>query len=134
MVGKLRDSRSWQLLIGTTLVLIVPLMLDLQGRMKLLRSMRSEESRLIQELAALRTEHESLQTRLELVVSEGFLDRWARVDLRLNKPGEVTVVPMHVAHPPTTTTPLEEGGSSPATTPDNSERWYRLFFSDSLSQ
>lgn len=134
MISRLRDSRSWQLLIGTTLVLIVPLMMDIQGRMELLRLMRNEESRLLQELATLNTEHERLQMRLELVVSEAFLDQWARVDLRLNRPGEVTIVPMHFEQPQQTTPALENASSPTETAPGISEQWHRLFFAESTTQ
>ena len=134
MISRLRDSRSWQLLIGTTLVLIVPLMMDIQGRTELLRRMRNEESRLVQELATLRTEHERLQARLELVVSEAFVEQWARVDLRLNRPGEVTIVPMHVEQPQQATPALEGADSPTETAPAISDQWHRLFFAQSTTQ
>ena len=133
MINRLRDSRSWQLLIGTTLVLIVPLMVDIQGRMEVLRRMREEEARLAQELTTMREEHENLEARLEFVLSEPFLEQWARVDLRLGRPGEVAIVPMYVEQSRQVTPTLKDIDSPTETTPAISEQWHRLFFVESTT-
>ncbi len=131
MIKKLRESRSWQLLLITALILLMPLIADVNGRISVIRRMRQEESRLEQELTQTQTEQEALQERLEFVTGDTYLEQWARVDARMTKPGQVTVIPL-AADPLAQSAPAQAVNLFPATPPSPSipEQWRRLFFGD----
>ncbi|MES0340665.1 MAG: hypothetical protein ABUK15_11535, partial [Anaerolineales bacterium] len=46
MMDKLRESRSWQLLFITTLILLVALMADVSGRLSVLYRVNQKEAQL----------------------------------------------------------------------------------------
>jgi len=130
MVDRLRNLRSWQLLVVTSLVVILPLMADLHGRLSLLRRMRQEEIRVTRELERLRSEQATLNAQLEFVSDEAYVERWARVELRMTRPGEVGLIPIYQQQPqqvPSTTAKNIVSGDS---YPVLSEQWRQLFFSD----
>lgn len=130
VIEKLHESRGWQLLLIAVLILILPLMVDINRRMSIIRRMRQEEARLEKELAEVQAEHEALQRQLEFVVTDAYLEQWARVDARMTQPGEVPIIPL-IIEPSEGTAPGLEG-SSPRTGTSTSipEQWHRLFFGD----
>lgn len=134
MIQKLHGSRSWQLLIATTLILIVPLMADIQGRVGVLRRMHTERRRLSHDLTVIHAEQDALKAQLEFVTSEAYLERAARVDLRITKPGEVALIPMYAYQKQQTAPTPEDAPSSADTAPSVSEQWHRLFFDESTSR
>jgi cell division protein FtsB len=129
MIQKLRESRGWQLLIIAGLILLMPLIVDINGRISVIRRMHQEQARLQQELADIQAEQEALQTQLDFVASDAYLEQWARVDARMTRPGEVAIIPAP-AHASEQTTPDLENDLFPATDPPPSipEQWRRLFF------
>ncbi|MGD9100838.1 MAG: septum formation initiator family protein [Anaerolineae bacterium] len=131
MIQKLRESRGWQLLIIAGLILLMPLIVDINGRISVIRRMHQEETRLKQELADIQAEQEALQTQLDFVASDAYLEQWARVDARMTRPGEVTIIPAPTNASEQTALGLENN-LFPATAPPPSipEQWRRLFFGD----
>ena len=130
---RIRDSRGWQLLIITALILIVPVLADINGRLGIMRRMRQEEARLSQELTEVQAEHEALQAELEAVTQEAYLEQWARVHARMSLPGEVTIIPFSPDQEGSAAPALESKVSSDDTSLAISEQWLHLFFDDATS-
>jgi len=130
-VDKLRNLRSWQLLVVTSLVVILPLMADLHGRLSLLRRMRQEEIRVTRELERLRAEQTTLKAQLEFVSDEAYVERWARVELRMTRAGEVGLIPIYVRQTPQAPSSAAEDIVAADSYPVFSEQWRQLFFSES---
>jgi cell division protein FtsB len=130
VIEKLRESRGWQILLIAVLILILPLMVDINRRMSVIRRMRQEEARLEKELAEMQAEHEALQAQLEFVATDAYLEQWARVEARMTQPGEVAIIPLMV-EPSEGAAPGSEGSSPHTDTPSSiSEQWHHLFFGD----
>jgi cell division protein FtsB len=130
VIEKLYESRGWQLLLIAVLILIVPLTVDINRRMGIIRRMRREEALFAQELTRVQTEHEALQTRLEYVKSDDYLEEWARVEARMMLPDEVAIIPL-LAESSNPIAPQHES-SPPAedTSLSIDEQWHRLFFDE----
>jgi cell division protein FtsB len=134
MIQKLRESRGWQLLIIAGLILLMPLIVDINGRISVIRRMHQEETRLKQELADIQTEQEALQTQLDFVASDAYLEQWARVDARMTRPGEVAIIPALTNASEQATPDLENNLFPPAAFPPSiPEQWRRLFFGDTTT-
>jgi cell division protein FtsB len=133
VIEKLYDSRGWQLLLIAALILVVPLTVDINRRMGVIRRMRQEEALFIQELANVQQEHEALQAELEFVRSDGYLEQWARVEARMTLPGEVAVIPL-LAESSDPLAPESENSPPPndAARPID-EQWHRLFFDEPVA-
>ncbi|MEE8389593.1 MAG: hypothetical protein V3S14_02200 [Anaerolineae bacterium] len=58
----------------------------------LARQMRVEEMRLERAVAAKQTYHDDLVAQLEYVKSDGYVEQWAREDVKMTRPGEVLVL------------------------------------------
>jgi cell division protein FtsB len=56
------------------------------------RQMRTEEIRLEQIVTARQAQYEELEARLDHVHSDEYVEKWAREDARMAKPGEVVVI------------------------------------------
>jgi cell division protein FtsB len=133
MIEGLRESRGWQLLLIAALILIVPLMVDINGRIGVIRRMRQEETRLEGELAEVQAEHAALQAELEFVASDAYLEQWARIDARMTQPGEVAIIPL-IAEPSAQMAPAPESSPSRTAPPLSiPEQWHRLFFDDAAA-
>ena len=63
-------------------------------QLALARQMREEQIRLEQAVAAEEACHKALVTRLQYVKSDEYVERWAREEAGMAKPGEVVVVPL----------------------------------------
>lgn len=121
------ERRFWlsgpQLII--VLVLLVGLFLtaDFNRRLALNRRIVADEEALRQEVATAQAYQAELLAQIEAVQSDAYVERWARYEAKMVKPGEVLVVPL--ALPPTpeaVPTPL------PTPTPAPWEAWWALFF------
>ena len=61
-------------------------------QLALARQMRAEEIRLEQAVAAEQLRHDELAAQLKYVKSDEYVERWARAEAKMAKPGEVVVV------------------------------------------
>jgi cell division protein FtsB len=125
---KLRDSRGWQLLIITSLILVVPLMADINGRIGVLRRMHQQQTQLNQELTQAQADREALKARLQFVIGAEYLEQWARIEARMTQPGEVAVIPLYAESTQSETSASTADPSPVDTSPSASEQWHRLFF------
>ncbi len=128
MIKKLRESRGWQLLLISALILLMPLIVDVNGRISVIRRMRQEETRLEQELVQVQAEQDALQEQLEFVAGDAYLEQWARVEARMTKPGQVAIIPLTAEQ--NTTPQADNFFSAVPSTPSIPEQWRRLFFGD----
>ena len=133
MIEKLQESKSWQLLLIATLILIVPLTVDINRRMSIIRRMQQEEVHLEQDLAEVQAEQEVLETRLEFVKSDNYVEQWARVEARMALPGEVAIVPMTAQSPESVASPAESDRPLNDTPLSVGEQWHRLFFDEAVA-
>jgi cell division protein FtsB len=130
MVDKLRESRSWQLLLIATLVLLIPLMADISHRMSVLHRMHQKRAQLTLQLAQARAENDELNAQLEFVAGDAFLEQWARVEARLARPGEVAAIPLFEDQTRRRFTALDDKPSSEGTPSSMPQQWRRLFFDE----
>ena len=132
MIEKLHESRGWQFLLIAALILVVPLIADVNRRMGDIRRMHQKETELEQELTAVQAEQEALQEQLEYVNSDAYVEEWARVEARMTLTDEVAIVP--VITEPTQQTGSAEGPSPPGDTSSSiSNEWRSLFFDDATA-
>lgn len=92
-----KPSRN-QLAIGFAVALALAIVGGLVwgfGRqLALARQMREEEVRLEQAVATEETRNKTLAARLKYVKSDEYVERWAREEAGMSKPGEVVIVPL----------------------------------------
>lgn len=125
-----RSPPEWRLwLSGPQLIIIVVLLVglfltaDFNRRLALNQSIVADEEALRQKVATAQAYQAELLAQIEAVQSDAYVERWARYEAKMVKPGEVLVVPL--ALPPTpeaVPTPL------PTPTPAPWEAWWVLFF------
>jgi cell division protein FtsB len=72
-------------------------------QISLAQQLRVEEKRLEQLVATEQARHEALTAQLTYVESDEYVERWARVEAKMARPGEVVVV-----------SPLEDNGLPPS--------------------
>ena len=75
------------------LLLSLPLLLNIVGRMQAEESMQTETIRMSQQLTADEIKLSGLRNALDYAKSDAFTERWARTWTRWGKEGEVVVVP-----------------------------------------
>lgn len=134
MIDKLHQSRGWQLLLIVALVLLIPLMADISGRMSTLHSMHQEKAQITHELEEATAEHEILLARLEYVNSDAYLERWARAEARMTLPGEVAFIPIFSEDVRPTFPALARRLSRPRPSTSIAEQWRRFFLEDAAPQ
>ena len=127
MIKKLSESRNWQLALIIGLVIIVPLTIDINGRIGIIRSMRQREASLQQELADAQQERAEIQAQLDALEEPAAVEEWARVEAHMTKPGEVAIIPIY-SNPAQPETPVEEETATSGASLSISEQWFRLFF------
>jgi cell division protein FtsB len=128
VIEKLRESKSWQFLLIAALILVVPLIVDINQRVSDIHRKRQELARLDGDLAEVKAEHEALQEELEFVNSDAYLEQWARTDARMSRPGEVIIIPLPAGSSKQMDTELENDSSRTNDEPSIPEQWHRLFF------
>ena len=120
-----KPSRN-QIAVGVAVVIAVGVVGGLAwgfGRQLVLaQQMRTEERRLEQLVAAEQARHDELVARSEYVQSDEYVERWARVEAKMARAGEVAVVVL--------ADPVEEPatGTQPTPTPEPEPRslWVKL--------
>lgn len=128
MIEKLGRSKSWQFLLIIALILIVPLTVDINRRISVLRRMHQEEARLTQELTEAQDEQSELQAQLEYVNSDAYVEEWARVEARMTLPGETAFIPLTGREVETDQTP--PAGAAADSNLSIPQQWRRLFLGD----
>ena len=132
MIEKLHESRGWQFLLIAALILVVPLIADVNRRMGDIRRMHQKETELEQELTAVQAEQEALQEELEYVNSDAYIEEWARVEARMTLTDEVAIVPV-MTEPPQQTESAEGPAPPGDTSSSISQEWHSLFFDDATA-
>jgi|DewCreStandDraft_5_1066085.scaffolds.fasta_scaffold00551_23 cell division protein FtsB len=121
------ERRFW--LSGPQLIIILVLLAglfltaDFNRRLALNRRIVADEEALRQEVATAQAYQAELLAQMEAVQSDAYVERWARYEAKMVKPGEVLVVPL--ALPPT---PEAVPTPPPTPTPAPWEAWWALFF------
>jgi cell division protein FtsB len=128
VIERLRESKNWQFLLIAALILVVPLIVDINERVSDIRRKRQELTRLDTELAEVKAEHEALLEELEFVNGDAYLEQWARTDARMTKPGEVVIIPLPTDSAGQTDAELENASSRTDGELSIPEQWHRLFF------
>ena len=89
---------------------------------------RREESRLEQEIAAERAQHEALLARREYVQTDKSVEQVAREELKWVKPGEIVVVPVPISRKPLPTPEPPPAPAKPLQRESQWQEWWALFF------
>jgi cell division protein FtsB len=119
----------WQRLAPVLIVLVlVPVAIAFNARLATVRQMRQDEARLSQEVVAEQARQADLKLLQSYVASDAYVEHWARVEARMAKPGEVTVIPIAPAG-----AQLNAAPSIPASAPPTIvDEWWAVFFDDNL--
>jgi hypothetical protein len=126
-----QERRPW--LSGPQIVIILVLLaglfltVDFNRRLALNRRIDADEHTLRQEVAAAEARQVELLTEIDYVQSDAYVERWARYEAKMVKPGEVLVVPLALPPPPDVNSPPPP----PPPTPQPWEAWWELFFGTS---
>ena len=123
--GVLLNSR--RLWLAAAVVLIVPLVANFNERLSLSRRLFEEEARLQQQIDMEQARLEFLRQYQALVGSNAYVEWWARVQARMAKPGEVTVVPQS----PVDRLAGAPGALAAAAAADTASEWWAVFFAGS---
>jgi len=75
------------------LLLSIPLMVNIVGRMQAQARLQAEVNRISQSIETDGTKLKGLRNALEHARSDAFVEEWARVRARWGKDGEVVIVP-----------------------------------------
>ena len=115
----------WALIIVAMFLLAI----NFSARLATMRQMSQEETRLKQSVAVEEARQVNLNAMRGYVASDSYVEHWARVEARMVKPNEVSVIPVapsvtQVASP--STIPVRV----PATIFDE---WWTLFFGEALA-
>jgi cell division protein FtsB len=89
---------------------------------------RREETRLEQEIAAERAQHEALLARREYVQMDEYIEQVAREELKWVKPGEIVVVPVPINRKPLPTPETPPAPTKPLQRESQWQEWWALFF------
>ena len=115
----------WQRLAPVLIVLVlVPVVIAFNARLATVRQMRQDEARLSQEVVAEQARQADLKLLQSYVASDAYVEHWARVEARMAKPGEVTVIPVAPAGGQLNAAP-SVSASAPPTIVDE---WWTVFF------
>jgi cell division protein FtsB len=119
-------ERSWKYILSVIgIVVLVLLIWDFNDRMAQLHRLTSEKDLVGAQTTQLVQTNAHLETQIAYATSETAVEEWAREDQRMEKPGDIPVVPLA----PVNSTPVPT--PTPAVTPkvvDNWELWMGLFF------
>jgi len=115
-------SRLWLVLVIAAGILVLG---DLNQRMADARQLEQDAGLLQTEVASLEAENGRLQTRVAEATSEAAVERWARSEGKMVRPGEVLVFP--IAPTGMRLSPLPTPTPEPSL-PSNWEVWWALFF------
>jgi cell division protein FtsB len=107
-------------------LVVVLLALNFNSRLATIRQMRQDEARLKQPVAAEEARQADLKSYLSYVLSDRYVEHWARVEARMIRPGEVAVVP--VAPNVARATPEPPAPTRALAT--ILEEWWALFFGE----
>ena len=116
-----------------TLVVVGGVAWGFGQQLTLAQQMRAEERRLEQAVATEQARHEELGARVEYVGSDEYVERWAREEAKMSRPGEVVVIPIAQANgeqPAAETQSQPEGSSAPDPRPFWVKWWELLFEAD----
>ncbi len=125
------DDRAWdrniirqRWIAALILLIIVPLAIGFNTRLSTLQRLHQDEARLKQAVADEQARQNDLTALQNYVTSDAYAEHWARVNARMIKPGEVSVIPLApVTSQRESETPLPQ--RVPATIEDE---WWTLFF------
>jgi cell division protein FtsB len=100
---------------------------DLNQRMADARQLEQDASLLKTEVTSLESENQALQTQVAEATSEAAVERWARSEGKMVRPGEILVFPVA----PTGTRFVQQPTPTPLPPlPSNWEVWWALFFGE----
>jgi len=109
-----RDQLAKGIVIAIGIAVAASVIWAFTQKLMLSHTMRVEERGLEREVAVAETRQADLEGQLEYVQTDEYVERWARVEARMVKPGEVAVVPITVTPEPTPAEAVIEGTPAPA--------------------
>ncbi len=106
------------------LLMIVPLAIGFNARLSTLQRLHQDEARLKQTIADEQARQADLVALQNYVMSDAYVEQWARVNARMIKPGEVSVIPIA-----STLSPSDSVAPAPQQAPETiADEWWTLFF------
>jgi len=115
------SKRLWLIVVG---LLAVPLIVSFNGRLSMSRQLFEEESRLQRQIETEQARSAFLRQFQTLVNSDAYVEWWARVQARMTKPGEISIVPQSSIDQ----TGPEVSSKAAAAARDTAAEWWAVFF------
>jgi cell division protein FtsB len=120
-----RQISSMQFVFVVILAIGLLLALNLSGRIAAGQRIQADRQRLEREIAALEATQAALREESQWVQNPAFVERWARSEGKMVRPGEVLVVPVPAGEAPTPTPLASEEEAEEIVT---WRVWWNLFF------
>lgn len=126
---RLRGFRIEQILVLLSVPVLVYLGVASTAKAFQTYQLQAEERKLRQEISRLEAQNKELQKQIEYLKSDAYVEKVAREQLNLIKPGETAVVVLSPT--PVPTPPASSGEQAPPRQPPraNWELWWDYFFS-----
>ena len=105
------------IILSTVVVIVGSIAWGFTQQVARARLMRAEEVRLEQTVTARQTHHEELVAQLDYVHSDEYVEKWAREDARMAKPGEVVIILLEDPGPESRSNPQPTATPPPTNTP-----------------
>ncbi len=121
---------SMQIVFGSILAISLLLAINFSGRIAAGRKIEADRDTLMNDIGTLQARATALNGELDYVSGDAFVEKWARKEGKMVKPGEVLVVPVPGRMPPQAApTPFVPRPSTDQhADAQNWKLWWQLFF------
>ena len=120
---------SLQIVFGSILAISLLLAINFSGRIAAGRRIDSEREKLERTITALQVQATALQSELNFVNSDDFINQWARKEGKMVKGQEVLVVPVPgPSTPQPSPTPFVAAAEAQKPDAETWKLWWQLFF------
>src|SRR5258708_23493635 len=120
---------SFEIFFGSILAISLLLAINFSGRIAAGRRIDSEREKLERTITALQVQATALQSELNFVNSDDFINQWARKEGKMVKGQEVLVVPVPgPSTPQPSPTPFVTAAEAQKPEAETWKLWWQLFF------
>ena len=134
----LRSPSSLQIVFAAIIAIALILAINFSSRIASGQPLQQTYDQVLAEIIQLREQQAALTQERDYVRSDAYVERWARSEGKLIRPGEVLYIPVPVAgsvsHTQTVVDPANIAVETTPPEPDPWLTWWRLFFDSAPPQ